>query len=105
MEYGQHFQALQAQTPRYSQPATPPVSPAELGLPGASHQQVAPGMHHMPVQMVPGPSRYQIQSPLLPMAGPSTSQQHIIGIHVHNHPIRFLSSYPVCVILSYLVIH
>ena len=59
-------------TPRYSQPSTPPISQAELGLPGLSIQQVPSAMHHIPVQMVPGPSLYQ---PALQMV----AQQNVIG--------------------------
>ena len=76
---------IQVQVPRYPPPATPPFSPAELGL-RSSHQQLSPGMHQTQVQVVPvGASPFQMQTSPLQLTGPSTSQQRVIGYELDTN--------------------
>ena len=70
---------IQVQVPRYPPPATPPISPAELGQRPA-HQQLSPGMPQTQVQVVPvGASPFQMQTSPLQLIGPGISQQRVIG--------------------------
>ena len=74
-----NYNPIQGQMPRYPPPATPPISPAELGQRPA-HQQLSPGMPQTQVQVVPvGASPFQMQTSPLQLVGPGTSRQRVIG--------------------------